>query len=202
MSLLNNNVFNRSLVSLAERIGRDPQLFQQNFNRHLQPSGRNRNNQQQQLRPAVPTQQHGHDPDDQVQQNEDNSEEPVEGQYHTSEPVHLNSILFNYFGFDHSEELFEENEEFLRKICDLTPSTDPEWSWVWKKDQNCQNFSEDENYQRVEFFVGIWEDECFKRPHGPLYPHEEEEEELLKEAEEMRREMQENMKENMAEVKL
>ena len=115
----------------------------------------------------------------------------LQQQYYTSEPVYLNSILCSYLGFEHSEELFKENEEFLQELCDLTPSDDPEWGWVWKKDQGCQNFTEDENTERGSFFVGIWEDECFKRPLGPLYPHEEDVEELLKEAEEMRRKMEE-----------
>ena len=44
MSLLNNNTFNRSLVSLAVGIGRDPQAFQANFNRFNRGAGIKTNN--------------------------------------------------------------------------------------------------------------------------------------------------------------
>ena len=182
MSLLNNNTFNRSLVSLAVGIGRDPQAFQANFNRYLQPRGRNQNNQQ--LHPAELTTQHGNDP---IQQNEDDSEEPAE--CHPSDPAHLNAILFKYFCFERSEEQFEENEEFLQEVCDRTPSDDPEWRCVWKRDQEYSGFSQDEHTRRNSLLSGIWEDECFKRPVGPLYPHEEDYEELMREAKEMRRKM-------------
>ena len=151
----------------------------------MQPRGRNQNNQRQQLQPAEPATRHGNDTDDPIQQSEDNSEEPVE--CYPSEPAHLNAILFNYFCFERSEELFKENEEFLQYVCDRTPSNDPQWRCVWRKDQEYYGFSQDEHTLRNSLFAGIWEDECFKRPQGPMYPHEEDIEELLREAREMRR---------------
>ena len=153
----------------------------------MQPTGRNQNNQRQQLRPAEPATRHGNDTDDPIQRNDDNSEEPVE--CYPSDPAHLNAIIFNYFGFERSEELFEENEEFLQYVCDLTPSNDPEWRCVWRRDQDHYGFSQVEHTLRNSLFAGIWEDECFKRPQGPMYPHEEDIEELLREAKEMRRKM-------------
>ena len=108
----------------------------------------------------------------------------LNNQRFSSEPVYLNSILCDFFGFEFSEELFERNEEFLQRLCDLTPSSSEEWLWVWRKERN---FSEEENWRRMSFFTGIWRDECFERHVGPLYAHEESEEDLMKEAEEMRK---------------
>ena len=110
----------------------------------------------------------------------------LKNQHFSSEPVYLNSILCDFFCFEFSEELYEKNEEFLQKLCDLMPSFKDEWLWVWRKEQN---FSEEENSRRMDFFLGIWKDDCFERHVGPLYAHEEYEEDLLNEAKEMRKKM-------------
>ena len=102
----------------------------------------------------------------------------------SSEPVYLNSMICNFFGFEFSEELFGKSEEFLQLICDLIPSTSDQWLWVWKKGEN---FSEEENRMRLQFFKGIWEDEFFFRHVGPLYAHEVCYEDLMKEAEERKK---------------
>ena len=89
---------------------------------------------------------------------------------YNSEPVDLNSILCEFFGFEVSEDLFQTNKEFLQKICDLMPASDNEWLWVWRNQPS--DFSQEEHGWRMEFFVGIWNDECYKRHVGPTYPHQ------------------------------
>ena len=72
---------------------------------------------------------------------------------YNSEPVDLNSILCEFFGFEVSEDLFQTNKEFLQKICDLMPASDNEWLWVWRN-QPSTDFGQAEHGWRMEFFFG------------------------------------------------
>ena len=102
----------------------------------------------------------------------------------SSEPVYLNSIICRFFGFEFSEELYGQNEEFLRLICDLIPSASEQWRWVWSKEEN---FTQEETRMRWQFFGGIWWDELFFRHVGPMYAHEEFYDDLVREAEQNER---------------
>merc|ERR1712183_152183 len=68
-----------------------------------------------------------------------------EGRY-SSEPVNLNSILCEYFGFEVLEDLFQSNKEFLQKLCNQMPSSNDEYLWVWRKSTS---FSEEDNRSRM-----------------------------------------------------
>ena len=105
------------------------------------------------------------------------------GRY-SSEPVNLNSILCEYFGFEVLKDLFQSNKKFLHKLCDRMPSSNDEYMWVWRKSTS---FSEEEHRSRMEFFVEIWNDECYRHPVGPSYAYKKYEEYLVKEAPELRK---------------